>query len=210
MAKFTAIGSLLVASFVTVPAFAQERPRRIDIGGYGGIGFTGDLPLENETQAINVSVDDAPVYGGLLAFRAQPSGWAYISYSRMETTAHARRAGETTTSDADLSFEYFQIGGNLEVQRGRLVPYLGLSLGATRIAPLDFDGSDVSFSAVLDGGLKVMLTDFLYVRAIGRMPVSFVSGESSSLCATGFGCAFVYSGHPLLQGQLFLGAGLLL
>jgi hypothetical protein len=209
LTKIIALGVTLTVTFLTHSASAQER--RIDVTGYGGIGFTGDLSVGDGVTAGSVDVDDAPVYGGLIGFRTQPSGFVYFSYSRMETTAYFRPSGGFETSgQADVSFEYFQLGGNLEAHRGRLVPYLGLSLGATRVAALEASGSDYSFSAVLDGGLKVMLADFLFVRAIGRMPVSFVTGESASLCASGLGCAFVYSGQPLLQGQLLLGAGLLL
>jgi hypothetical protein len=88
------------------------------------------------------------------------------------------------------------------------VPYLGLSIGATRLAPVDGSGNDFSFSAVLDGGVKIMLLDFLDVRVIGRMPVSFVSGEAAAFCVGGLGCAFHYSGQPLLQGQALLGVGI--
>jgi len=88
------------------------------------------------------------------------------------------------------------------------VPYLGLSLGVTRLAPVEGSGNDLSFSGVLDGGVKIMLADMLDVRLIGRMPVSFISGEAAALCINGRGCAVHYSGQPLLQGQALLGVGL--
>jgi hypothetical protein len=156
-----------------------------------------------------VSFDGAPVYGALLGFRAQPSGYAYLSYSRMETTAYYRPSGGfETNGQANISFDYLQAGGNLEAPHGRVVPYLGLSIGATRIAPIDGSGNDFSFSAVLDGGVKFKLTEFLDVRVIGRMPVSFVTGEAAALCVGGVGCAAFYSGQPLIQGQALLGLGL--
>lgn len=182
----------------------------MDLGAYGGWGYTADISVESERDSGSVVVDSAPVYGALLGFRAQRNGYAYLSYSRMVSTAYFRPSGGfETTGQADVSFDYFQVGGNLEVKRGRLVPYLGLSIGATSISLLDEPGNDLSFSAVLDGGLKVMLADMLYVRVIGRMPVSFVTGDAAALCING-NCAFAYSGTPLLQGQVLLGAGLLL
>lgn len=202
--------ALAIAS-LSQSASAQEH--RLDLAGYGGWGYTADIAVESQTardETGSVVVDSAPVYGALLGFRAQRNGYAYLSYSRMVSTAYFRPAGGfESTGQADVSFDYFQIGGSLEARRGRLVPYLGLSIGATSISLLDEPGNDLSFSAVLDGGLKILLTDVLYLRAIGRMPVSFVSGEAAALCVSG-GCAFAYSGTPLLQGQVLLGAGLLL
>ncbi len=117
----------------------------------------------------------------------------------MQTTAYYRPSGGFETSgQADVSFDYFQVGGNLEAPHGRVVPYLGLSIGATRLAPIDGSGNDFSFSAVLDGGVKIMLTQFLDLRVIGRMPLSFVTGEAAALCVGGVGCAVHYSGQPLL------------
>ncbi len=209
--KITAFAATLAIALSTRPASAQEpvRERRVEIIGYGGVGFTADIGVSSDTQGGNVSFDSAPVYGGLIGFRAQPHGYAYLSYSRMQTTAYFRPSGGFETSgQTDVSFDYLQVGGNLEAPYGRVVPYLGLSIGATRLAPIDGTGNDFSFSSVLDGGVKIMLTDFLDVRLIGRMPVSFVSGEAAALCVGGLGCAFHYSGQPLVQGQALLGVGL--
>jgi hypothetical protein len=193
--------------FITPGAFAEDH--RFEVAGYGGIALTAGVPVTSADGSGHVSFDDAPVYGGLFAVRAQPNGFGYLTYSRMETAAHFRPDDSTGASgSADVSIEHLQIGGNLEVTRGRLVPYLGLSLGGTRIAPVGGSGSDWSFSLTLDGGAKVELSPLFHLRAIARMPVSFVNGESSALCVSGYGCAFSYSGDPLVQAQFLLGAGL--
>ncbi len=164
MTKITALAATF-AILVSTRAHAQERERRIEVVGFGGVGFTGDLGVSSNTQAGtetgNVSFDAAPVYGGMVGFRAQPKGFAYLSYSRMEMTAYFRPSGGfDSTAQAKVTFDYFQIGGNLEGASGRVVPYLGLSLGATRLAPVDGSGNDFSFSGVLDGGIKLNLADF--------------------------------------------------
>jgi len=209
--KITALAATLAIALSAHQAAAQEeaeRERRIEVVGFGGVGFTGDLGVSSDTQAGNVSFDSAPVYGGTLGFKAQRHGYAYFSYSRMQTTAYFRPdGGFDTTRQTDVAFDYFQVGGNLEAPQGRVVPYLGLSIGATRLAPVNGSGNDFSFSGVLDGGVKIMLTPFLDVRLIGRMPLSFISGEAAAFCAGG-ACAFRYSGQPLLQGQGLLGVAL--
>jgi opacity protein-like surface antigen len=211
--KITALAATLAVSLLAPSAFAQDdqevKVRRIELVGFGGVGFTGDLGVSSDTQGGNVSFDSAPVYGAMLGYRAQRNGYAYLSYSRMETTAYFRPSGGfESTGQTDVSFDYLQVGGNLQAPHGRVVPYLGLSIGATRLAPIDGSGNDFSFSAVLDGGVKIMLLDFLDVRLIGRMPVSFISGDSSALCVGGVGCVYHYSGQPLIQGQALLGVGI--
>ncbi|MEI9935752.1 MAG: hypothetical protein WDO69_00875 [Pseudomonadota bacterium] len=212
MTKITALAATLTIAFSTHSALAQEpeeRERRFEVVAVGGVGFTGDLGVSSDTQSGNVSFDAAPVYGAMLSFKAQRNGYAYLSYSRMETTAYFRPSGGFESGgQADVSFDYFQVGGNLEAPHGRVVPYLGLSIGATRLAPINGSGNDFSFSGVLDGGVKIMLTSFLDLRVIGRMPLSFVTGQASALCVSGAGCAVRYSGEPLLQGQALLGIGL--
>lgn len=218
LTKITALAATLVLSFATHSALAQEsrepvepleRERRVEVVAFGGVGFTGDIGVSTDTQSGSVSFDGAPVYGALLGFRAQRNGYVYLSYSRMVTTAYYRPSGGLESSaQTDVSFDYLQVGGNLEAPQGRIVPYLGVSIGATRLAPVNGSGNDFSFSAVLDGGVKLMLAPFLDVRLIGRMPVSFVNGEAAALCVGGLGCAVHYSGHPLLQGQALLGVGL--
>jgi hypothetical protein len=213
LTKITALAATLALSLFAHSAHAQDdqevRVRRIELVGFGGVGFTGDLGVSSDTQGGNVSFDSAPVYGAMLGYRAQRNGYAYLSYSRMETTAYFRPSGGfESTGQTDVSFDYLQVGGNLQAPHGRVVPYLGLSIGATRLAPIEGSGNDMSFSAVLDGGVKIMLLDFLDVRLIGRMPVSFISGESSALCVGGLGCVYHYSGQPLIQGQALLGVGI--
>lgn len=208
--SFAARSASAQDSFATPPPPPEEvKQRRVEVVGYGGVGFTGNATLKSDTESGSVSFDGAPVYGALIGYQAQRNGYAYLSYSRTVTTAYYRPSGGIGTSgQADVSFDYIQVGGNLQAPQGRFVPYLGLSLGATRLALVDSPGNDISFSGVLDGGVKFMLVDFLDVRLIGRMPVNFLSGEASGLCVGGVGCAVHYSGSPLFQGQALLGVGL--
>ncbi|HEX2671989.1 MAG TPA: hypothetical protein VHM25_14000, partial [Polyangiaceae bacterium] len=80
MTKITALAATLAILVSTRAVHAQEHERRIEVVGFGGVGFTGDLGVSSNTQAGtetgNVSFDAAPVYGGMVGFRAQPKGFA--------------------------------------------------------------------------------------------------------------------------------------
>ena len=150
----------------------------------------------------SLSLDSAASYGGILGFRVQKNGLAFLSYSRQETTArYSRFEDDGVESDtADVSIEYFQVGGNLETTRGRLTPYFGLSIGATRFAALEEDrGDHWSISGAFDGGLKVELAPFLYLRVLGRMPITFPSGNV--YCISSRGCVVALHGQALVQGE---------
>lgn len=188
-------------------------PRQIEITGTAGYRFGGslDVGLDDENDDVDdgvdehgtVSFDSSASYGGILGIRVPRSGGVgFLSYSRQETTVRFKRfdGDGASGSEGSASIEYFQIGGNLEITRGRLTPYFGLSLGMTRFAGLDSDTGDrFFFSGALDGGLKIELTPFLYLRVLGRMPVTFPTGEM--YCFSGRGCIVSLHGQALVQGE---------
>lgn len=186
----------------------QSEQKRIELSATAGARFGGslDVGLEGADDLSSddgkLSFDDSVSYGGILGFRMQKNGLAFLSYSRQETTARFRLfADDSSKKTASASIEYFQVGGNLEVTRGRVTPYFGLSIGPARFASLESDGADAwFFSAALDGGVKVELLPFLYLRVLGRLPVTFQS--SSVYCYTGYGCLVALHGQPLVQGEV--------
>lgn len=191
---------------------AHAEPKRIELTATAGMRFGGslDVGLDDESDDADdgvdehgsFSLDSSASYGGILGFRVQRNGLAFLSYSRQETTARYTRFedGDATSDTASVSVEYFQVGGNLEVTRGRLTPYFGLSLGTTRFAALDSDSGDhFSFSGVFDGGLKIELAPFLYLRVLGRLPITFPTGDV--YCISSRGCVVALHGQALVQGE---------
>jgi hypothetical protein len=200
--------ALLATCAFSQDAHAQDKG--IEISATAGTRFGGSLDVGAEDQADGtagetgtLSFDTSFSYGGIFGYRVQPNGFAFLSYSRQETTARFRQfpAEGATQVSGDASVEYFQLGGNLEVTRGRLVPYFGLSVGPARFAALGKDGQDSwFFSAVIDAGLKIELTPNIYLRALGRVPFTFQGGDV--YCYTGFGCLVALHSSPLVQGEL--------
>jgi hypothetical protein len=201
---------LLVALATEKGAHAEPTPiapKRIELSATAGARFGGSLDVEPEgaTDSANngrLSFDDSPSYGGILGFRMQKYGFGFLSYSRQETTARFRQfSDEASQKTASASIEYFQVGGNLEITHGRITPYFGLSIGPARFASLESNGGDAwFFSAALDGGVKVRLLPFLYLRLLGRLPVTLQS--SSLYCFGGVGCVVAVHGQPLVQGEV--------
>lgn len=206
------LGGAMAALFLVSGSAAAHN--NVEVAGYGGYAFTPGLDVENVAiggRSVNghVSFDAAPVFGGLVGYRLEKEGFIYLSYSRTETNAHFREKGDfAILGSRGISLDYFQFGGYIEKWRGPLAPFLGFSLGATRLGALGAEGSNVNLSAVFDAGVKLEILRFLHLRLMGRIPFSFINGESQALCVTGSTCAVTLGGDPLIQAQVLLGLGL--
>ncbi len=198
-------------------ASADDHKFEIDVTGGYRFGGTYKVDLDANPDDYDdsvdhdddgrISADSAPSFGASLGYRIQQNGFIYLGYSRQATTVRYRPNDPSLDIlETDASLEYFQFGGNLEATRGRLTPYFGFGLGMARFASLDTGDDSFRFSLSLEGGLKIRLLDFLHLRLLARLPVTFASGKL--YCYTGAGCAFATSGSPFVQGELQAGLGL--
>jgi hypothetical protein len=198
-------------------ASADDHKFEIDVTG--GYRFGGTLKVdldddpdadestEDRTADGQVSANGAPAFGAILGYRVQQNGFIFLGYSRQATTVRYRPEDPSfDTLETDASIEYFQFGGNLEATRGRLTPYFGFSLGMARFASLDTGDDSYRFSMALDAGVKIRLLDFLHLRLLTRLPVTFTSGQV--YCYTGAGCVFATKASPFVQGEVQAGLGL--
>ncbi|GEM_PF-833154 len=189
-----------------------EQPHRLELDATVGGRFGGalDVDLDHSTEGKisgRVSVDSSAVYGGILSYRVQRNGFFFLNYSRQDTTIRFRPNFVDLDSKASSgSIEYFQAGGNLEATRGRVTPYFGVSVGASRFSSRESSGDAWRFTAALDGGVKFRLLSFLHLRLLGRVPFTFSGGEL--YCYTGYGCAVVSDGAPFVQGEIQAAIGL--
>lgn len=209
--KSAALGLVPLALFALLqPASAQES-HRIEVDATVGTRFGGalDVNLESTEEDIagRISADSSMAFGGILSFRFQSNGFVYLSYSRQETDVRFRPSAlDLDPQQAKGSIEYFQFGGNLEVTRGSLTPYIGFSIGPSRFASQEGGGDSWRFTAALDGGVKFRILSFLHLRVLGRIPFTISSGEL--YCYSGYGCAVVTNGAPFVQGEVQAGLGL--
>lgn len=208
---------LVVIGATVAPAWAQ-RPSRFQLDGTIGTRFGGSMEVDLEdddgfaTSSGKVTTDSALAWGVLAAYQIQSNGNVFLSYSRQETTFRFR--SEEFSDDewsidetsGDGSIEYFQFGGNLQASTRILVPYMGVSVGITRVAAKGDGGDWARFNVTLDGGLRFDFIPLLDVRVFSRVPFTFPSSEL--YCFSGRGCAVVSNGGPFVQGELHAGLGL--
>lgn len=176
-----------------------------------GTRFGGALEVDlNSTDGDipgRITADTSIAFGGIASYRFQSNGFVFINFSRQETEIRFRpSAVDQEAVQTSGAIDYLQLGGNLEVTRGSLTPYIGFSIGAAHFASHDDGGDSWRFAGALDGGVKFRLLPFLHLRLLGRLPITLVDGEL--YCYTGYGCAVLSRGAPFVQGEVQIGVGL--
>lgn len=210
------MGVCLGALTLSSEASADDHKFEIDVTGGYRFGGTLKVDLDEEDSEVEtderdadgqVTANGAPAFGAILGYRVQQNGFIFLGYSRQATVVRYRPEDPSADMlETDASIEYFQFGGNLEATRGRLTPYFGFSLGMGRFASLETGNDSYRFSIGFDGGVKIRLLDFLHLRVLGRMPITFTSGQV--YCYTGAGCVFATKASPFVQGEFHAGLGL--
>jgi len=201
--KFLSLG--VVASFLLLasPASAQNR---VELDAGLGFRFGGGADVEAEGAEGRVTIGDEAAFTAILGYAVQPNGKVFLNYTRQASTLTYLSDDLQTRGDTPFTTDVIQFGGNLELPRGRVVPYLGFSIGATRFGAVDLDSW--AFSMALDGGVRVDLTEWLHLRMLGRIPMTFATSEAGAFCVSPVGCVVLVSGGPIVQGEVFGTLGL--
>ena len=115
--------------------------------------------------------------------------------------------GGRTEVVGDFNVEYLQAGGLSYMVRNNLVPFGGITLGATRYS---IKGDDAwKFSIMPQVGLKIYLSERLGIRGQARLPITFLDGGFGVGIGTG-GASVGVGGTGVVQGDLSAGVMLLL
>lgn len=208
----------LVAWLAAGTAFAQERPKRVELGVYGGYLFGNSIegraeptPYDPTAPVLTskASIGSAAAYGATIDLAVRRGAFAEISYTRQATDV-SLRISDGQQYRYDLLVQYIQIGGLLEFRTPGadwLRPIFGGTIGAAIYSADDggFNYEEGALAMIFEGGAKIRLADFVGLRIRGRLLGTFITDQSALLCAGGT-CAFAYSGSVLVQGEVGGGA----
>lgn len=195
-----------VACFAPVASAADPL---VQIAGYGGYQFGGEVQANYAGFKRSASIEDSPSYGGTIDFRVGPGAYAELAYSRQDTVLALR--GPEGSYRYDLSVQYFTIGGAQQFHlRGTdiLRPTIGAGLGAVRFGASSAEQSadDWHVTLILEGGLVLQVIRNFGLRFRARLLTSFLASESTLFCGTQVGCGYTVSGTALFQGDMSAGA----
>ena len=202
--------SVICATFalITVIPLSASAHNKFEVDALLGYRLGGAVDVGKGDDAGELTFDGAPSLGFILGYRAQPDGFAFLSYSRQQTSAEfdldndGDNAADFSTS---VSVESFQLGGNLESTHGIFVPYLGASVGLTRLTSLDDNNDKFFFAAAFDGGVKLDIHEHVHLRFLGRIPITFAKG--SFLCGAEGACRRANELSLFTQLELMAGVG---
>lgn len=125
-----------------------------------------------------------------------------VFYARQATTVEG-------TVPLDMDIQYLHFGGIVNfIDVGRVVPFFGITVGATHFSP-DASGLDdeTKFSTSVGTGLKYKFTKNVGLRLDVRAFVTLLDTDGSLFCVSGpagAGCAIAAAGDTFVQ----YGAGL--
>jgi opacity protein-like surface antigen len=193
----------------TATAWADSRPTA-EITGFAGYRMGGQFDVNNPATGNDDSVDlqDSGSWGVDIGIYRDATSFYELLYSQQSSDLDS---GDPTIKSADVNVEYFQFGGTImyPYDDNWFVPYLSLTIGATR---LDVQGagskSDTRFSGSLGGGVRIPISENFSMTAGLRGYLTAVDSDSQFLCASSGGngtCLIRSSGSAFFQGEALIG-----
>lgn len=196
----------LVLLLPTVPSARADV--RAEITPFIGYRMSGsfDVDRADGDGTESVDVEDSSAWGIDVGIYARPDAFYEFLYSTQTTNLDSRNAG---VAGVDVSIEYFQFGGTAFFPGEQwVVPYLSLTIGATRYSADQGYDSDTKFSGSLGGGLRLPFNDNLAATLGVRGYLTLIDSDTSIFCRSDSedaGCLVRSSGSTFFQAEATLG-----
>lgn len=201
------LAGLALTSFTPTLAQADETSaRRFEITPFVGYRTGDDFDLEDpDGVKTTADVDDAASFGFDIGIYRDRTSFYELLYSRKEGDLDFKLE---TAPDADLTTEYYHFGGTLLFpDEGYVVPWLSLTIGATRLAASGPYDSETRFSTSLGGGLRLPFTDNVSASLGVRGYLTLLDSDSDIFCIGDgdLNCAVKSTGSTYLEFEASLG-----
>ena len=148
-----------LALVVTTAAGAAE----VELGLVTGGQQTGSIGTRQGT----LDLAGGLLFGLTAGWRVRADGLVELAWSRQSSEA----TGDLVSGPErfDVAIDTVEFGGLWETRPGRMRPFLGLSVGATRLAGPDQDfAAGWNFSGAISGGVRYLVGEHTLIRLEGR------------------------------------------
>lgn len=195
---------LLLGAAVAGPAGAADREdeyKRFEITPFAG--YLGGGEFEDPTDGSERDLDDATARGLIVDIAAE--SWRHYEFLFADMDSDVDGA-----APFDMGVQYLHIGGIVShPNMSTVIPYFGLTVGATRFSP-DAAGLDdeTKFSFSAGGGLRIPITEHFGVRLDARAFVTVLDSEGDLFCKSEDGegtCAIRAKSDTFVQYSATLG-----
>lgn len=202
LASGFAAGLLGVATAVGAPA---EKPRGNTFEVTPFVGYMAGGKFEDPSDNSDRDVKEDTNFGVILNMNSGGPDRQYeMLFSQQGTTVEGAQP-------LDMDIQYLQIGGIVNfTDVNYVVPFFGMTVGATRFAP-GADGFDdeTKLSFTVGTGFKVPITDHIGVRFDARAFVTLLDTDSDIFCVstptTGGACRITAASDTFIQYHAALG-----
>jgi hypothetical protein len=192
----TLIATLALAVCSTPAVGAQT----IEISPFVGVRGGGSV---TDVTAISYELDATASYGLGVEVALKPEAHIQLLWSHQPTGVD--RFSFDDDGRVDLDVDYFHIGTTyIWDPLGSTRPFLGMTVGATRVASPDEGSSSTHFSFSIGGGVKLMLNNTVGFRLDGRLYGTWGGSGSFAVGCSG-GCIVGFSGDFLWQAEATAG-----
>lgn len=197
---------VLLASGMAMPAARADV--RFEITPFGGYRLGGGFEVEDEVTGKDkdVDLDSGGSWGVDLGLYRDSSSFYELLYS---TQTAELDSNDPAIDGVDVTVEYYQFGGTIFfADQDWLVPYLSLTIGATRFSADGGYDSDTKFSGSLGTGLRLPFTENFAATLGLRGYLTFVNSDTNFFCVSSgdeAGCLVTSAGSSYFQGEATLG-----
>jgi Outer membrane protein beta-barrel domain len=195
------IGAAVLAA--ATPALAEDAAAKynaFEITPFVGYMFGGEF--EDPVDSADRDLDGATNFGVIFDFAIESWRQYELLYSMQSTELDG-------VVPLDMDVQYLQIGGTVSYEEAtRVIPYFGMTFGATHFSPdetgLD-DETKLSFS--VGGGMRVPITDHIGVRFDARAFITLLDTDGEIFCVSSAGatCRIQAKSDVFLQYAAMLG-----
>jgi len=197
----------LLALLAAAPGALAEGVR-FELTPFAGYRLGGGFDAESEdgTTTRSVDVEDGGAWGVDVGIYARPDAFYEFLYSTQTTGLDSRDAA---LARVDVTTEYYQFGGTAFFPGEQwVVPYVTMTIGATRFSADGGYGSDTKFSGSLGGGLRLPFSEHVAGTLGVRGYLTFVESDTDFFCVSdseGAGCLLKSSGSTYFQAEATVG-----
>ena len=172
--------------------------------GYRMGGEFEELDTETDTGS-TLDLDEGGTFGIDVGLYRDATSFYEILYTRQESGIDSP---DPVIGSVDVTTEYLHFGGTLLFpDEYWYVPWLSLTVGATRLKPDGGFDDETEFSASLGGGVRLPFSDRVAATLGVRGYVTLVDSDTAIFCVGSgdLNCLVKTSGSTFFQGEAFVG-----
>jgi|WetSurSiteA1Bulk_404760.scaffolds.fasta_scaffold00498_3 hypothetical protein len=156
----------IITIVITLAVSVRLKAQHLEITPYAGYETGGKV----STSSGYLRVDDGMNFGGAISFGYDATAQLEFSYNHMNSEL-SLDVGESITNRTPVNVDYYMFGVTGSQWLGdRFMPFYGGALGWVHYGtPSENYGNESLFAINIQGGLKILLTDWLGFRMQARL-----------------------------------------